>query len=304
MKIILADQYGFCMGVKRAVRITTELADKEKPLTIYHEIVHNETIVDFFKSKGVAQARTIDAIPGGTVIIPAHGAPPEIIERAEKMGLRIIDATCPLVKRIHRLVERLIDDGYNIIHFGDKGHDETVGIAGHAGSKITIIESIEDAKKLDLKSGKFALIAQTTAGLDEFERIARFLKQKYPHLEVYNTICNATIRRQKAAAELAANCDLFLVVGSEGSANTGRLLEIASARCPGSFRINGPEELRNEWFFRNSRPLQTIGITAGASTPDSTVEKIIVRIKEIVPEPVEIVAPDHRDTDPSLVFEQ
>lgn len=304
MKIILAEQYGFCMGVKRAVRMASELSAKEIPLTIFHEIVHNETIVDYFRRRGISQASTIDEIADGTVIIPAHGAPPEVLKRAEQKGLKVIDATCPLVKRIHRLVARLTSEGYFIIHFGDKEHDETIGIAGHAGDNFKIIENYDDAREFDQDHRKLALTAQTTAGLQEFEKTAKYLTKKYPLLEVFNTICNATVRRQKAAAELAAKSDLFLVVGSETSANTKRLVEIASESCSHVFRINSAQEIEPVWLFDKKGPIETIGITAGASTPDKTVEEIIEAIDSMAGEPVEVVYPVSRDTDPGLIFEQ
>jgi len=305
MKIILSEHYGFCMGVKRAIRITSGLSSNEKHLTIYHEIVHNETIIDFFKEKGINQAGTIDEIEEGTVIIPAHGAPPGTIRIAESKGLKIIDASCPLVKRIHQLVEKLTAEGYHVIHFGDREHDETVGIMGHASDNITVIESYGEAESLIINREKRALTAQTTAGLDEFLRAEKILRKKYPQIKVLNTICNATTNRQKAAAELARQCDLFLVIGSAKSANTKRLAVIAAKNCRRVFRINSCDEVRREWLFNDDgSDIDTLGITAGASTPDTKVAEIIEFIKENTNNPIEVVYPEKRKPDPQLLFEE
>ncbi|SYZ72742.1 4-hydroxy-3-methylbut-2-enyl diphosphate reductase [Candidatus Zixiibacteriota bacterium] len=294
-KIIIAQHYGFCMGVKRAIAITEETMAIDGNVTILNEIVHNEAIVEKFRREGVGQATSVADIKGGTVIISAHGASPEIFRRAEARGLKIIDATCPLVIRIHKIVKKLAENGYHVLHFGDSRHDETIGIVGHAPEKVSVISSLEDLAALPAFEGKLAMTSQTTARVSDFAEMEVAAKVKFPQIEIFNTICNATSQRQAAIMDLAPKVDLMLVVGSESSANSKRLAQISRAICGLAYLINTAEDIKPEWFSNPSRKIDVVGLSAGASTPDFLIEGAIERLKAIAESDVEVVYPHKRD---------
>jgi len=288
-KIIIAEYYGFCMGVEKAILITRETMHQYKKVTILNEIVHNDAVVREFACAGVGQSTTIEKIKDGTVIISAHGASPDIFLKARKQGLKIVDATCPLVIRIHKIVKKLAEDGYFIIHFGDPEHDETIGIVGHAPDKMTVIHNREALQNLKIPEGKIALTAQTTARISDFQEIEKSVKKKYPQVKVFNTICNATGQRQAAIMQLAPQVDLMLVVGSKTSANSKRLVQISETLCRRSYLIDSADDILREWLTPNDKIIETIGLTAGASTPDFLIDGAIDRLKALAEHKVEIV---------------
>ncbi|MCP4705835.1 MAG: 4-hydroxy-3-methylbut-2-enyl diphosphate reductase, partial [candidate division Zixibacteria bacterium] len=247
-KIIVADYYGVCMGVKRAISMTEKTSRQEKNVTIFREIVHNEAIVEKFRSEGVGQAKSIENIKGGTVIIPAHGATPEIFKRAEAKKLNVVDATCPLVIRIHNIIGKLAKAGYQILHFGDSEHDETIGIVGHAPDRVKVIVDISDFDQIDSIPGKVALTAQTTASIANFTEVEKVARKKFSQIEVFNTICNATSQRQAAITKLAPTVDIMLVVGSKSSANSNRLAQISKSFCSRAYLIDSAREIDPKWF--------------------------------------------------------
>ncbi len=299
-KIIIAEHYGFCMGVKRAISKTEETVLHDKRVTILNEIVHNEAIVEKFKRDGVGQAKSIEEIDGGTVIIPAHGVSPEILQKARECGLKVVDATCPLVIRIHKIIMRLAENGYRILHFGDKAHDETIGIVGHAPNRVTVIGNLDAIRGLSPIEGKLALTSQTTARVADFVEIEREVKIKFPQIEVFNTICNATNQRQAAIMDLAPRVNLMLVVGSQTSANSKRLAQIARAICGRGYLINSARDILPEWFHVGDKDIETVGISAGASTPDFLIASAIERLKEIAGGGVEVVYPRKQNNQNSL----
>jgi len=288
-KIIIADYYGFCMGVRRAISISEEAAAARGPVTIYKEIVHNEAIVEKFRAEGVGQTTDIDSVDDGTLIIPAHGASPDIMQKADKRGLQVINATCPLVIRIHKIIKKLAESGYRIIHFGDSAHDETIGIVGHAPRRVTVIADTSDLDRIPGETDKIALTSQTTASVADFSDIEKAARKKFPHIEVFNTICNATEQRQAAVMKLAPEVDLMLVVGSKTSANSNRLYQISRSICGLAHMINSPADIRPEWFVNRDYRVATVGLTAGASTPDFLITGAIKRLQEIAGTAVEVV---------------
>lgn len=297
MKLVIADHYGFCMGVRRALDRALKESESDSSLTIYREIVHNEKVIERLRDRGIGQCFDLSDIKEGSLMIPTHGAVPDIFRQAEKTGLNIVDLTCPLVLRVHRLVRRLADEGYRIIHFARPDHDETIAVVGQAPDCITVVQSPAEIDDLTSGGDNIALTAQTTASPAKFHEVEEAAKKKFARIEIYNTICNATERRQKAAAELAERCDLFFVVGSEKSANTGHLYEIARARCEKTFRINDPDEIDAEWFQDNAEKAEVVGLTAGASTPRETIEAVIHGINCIVSDELTVVYPKtERDT--------
>lgn len=302
MKIIIARHYGFCMGVKRAIAIAEENATVDGKVTIFREIVHNDAIVDRFKKMGLGQSDTVEDIDRGTVIIPAHGASAAVFEAAQSKGLSIVNATCPLVIRIQKIVKKLAQDGYLILHFGDSQHDETIGIVGHAPENVKVIGSKNDLDSLNYTEEPVALTSQTTARQTDFDAIVEEVKKRYPHAEIYNTICNATSQRQEAIMELAQQTDLMLVVGSTSSANSSRLARISRSLGVESYLINSADDIQEEWFFEREDKI-VVGLSAGASTPDFLIEGVIERLKKIARSEVEVVLPPRQERSNRLVLD-
>ncbi len=267
----------------------------EDKVTILNEIVHNEAIVEKFRREGVGQAVSVDEIAGGTVIISAHGASPEIFHRAEARGLKVIDATCPLVIRIHKIVKKLAQNGYRVLHFGDGKHDETIGIVGHAPERVTVISGLDELQALPPFSGKLAMTSQTTARVSDFVEMEAAAKEKFPQIEIFNTICNATNQRQAAIMDLAPKVDIMLVVGSESSANSKRLAQISRAICGLAYLINTADDIKPEWFKNSPKEINVVGLSAGASTPDFLIEGAIERLRAIAQSDVEVIYPQKRD---------
>lgn len=275
------------MGVKRAISITEEKMHSEEPVTILNEIVHNDAIVEKFKIAGVGQSKSVDAISQGIMIVSAHGVAPQVIERAKNQGLRVVDATCPLVIHIHKVIKKLASKGFHIFHFGDPDHDETIGIVGHAPDKVTVLKSMDDLYLIDSVKGKKALTAQSTAHSSDFEELVAEVKKRYPDIEIKNTICNATSKRQSAIIELAPLVDVILVVGSLTSANSKRLAQIGEDLCEHSYLIGSAAQIKPEWLSREN--VKTIGLTAGASTPDFLIDGVIKRLKELNTTDIEVI---------------
>jgi len=296
-KIIIAEHHGFCMGVKRAINIAedTKAAGVEN-VTILKEIVHNNAVVERFRREGIDQKFEVGGIDGGTLIISAHGVAPDVIQEAKDKGLNVIDATCPLVTRIHDIVDKLVEKGYYILHFGDDHHDETMGVLGHAPDKMRVVTSIEDLMSIpDEMPEKLALTTQTTAGGPEFAEAEKKAVERWPRIKVFNTICNATTQRQSAVINLAPNVDVMLVVGSRTSANSLRLWSMSEALCGRAHLIDSDADLHEEWLLgSDDAPVRTVGITAGASTPEFLVDAVVERLVEFSGGSAEVVRPVKR----------
>ncbi|MBU8932871.1 MAG: 4-hydroxy-3-methylbut-2-enyl diphosphate reductase [candidate division Zixibacteria bacterium] len=281
-RIHIAKHSGFCMGVKRAIQIAEETAAKaDGPVTILNEIVHNEAVVEKFRKEGVGQVGSVHDVTTGTLIISAHGVAPDIKRQAEEAGLTVVDATCPLVERIYKIIEKVIADGYHVIHIGDPNHDETHGIVGHAPDQITVVAHTKELADLpEWKDRKLGLTVQTTAHTGELAEIEKLARQKWPQIEIFNTICNATTQRQTAVMDLAPDVDLILIVGSSTSANSNRLARIANVSCGRGYLIGSATDIRGEWF-EGSDGAKVVGVSAGASTPEFLVEEVITRLIDI-----------------------
>lgn len=294
-KIHIARHHGFCMGVKRAIQIAEETAEKtEGRVTILNEIVHNDAVVEKFRAQGVGQAFAVDQIEEGTLIISAHGVAPAVKAAARKRGLKVVDATCPLVERIYVIIDRIVKNGYHVIHWGEKDHDETHGVVGYAPESITVVSNREELLGLpDWPDRKLGLTMQTTAHLEEIARVEELAREKWPHIEVFNTVCNATTQRQNAVMDLAPNVDMVLVVGSKSSANSNRLARIANAICGRGKLIGSAADIDEKWFAEGSG-IEQVGVTAGASTPDFLVEDVIVRLVEISGGTAKVIKPERR----------
>ena len=275
-KIIIARSYGFCMGVKRAIKIADETArETVGPVTILNEIVHNDSVVEDFRQKGVGQRFSVQDVDSGTLIISAHGVEPGVIKSAEERGLKVVDATCPLVTHIYKIILKIVAEDYYVIHFGDLDHDETKGVVGHAPDRITVVSAIAELENLPAwKERKLGLTVQTTHRIEDFEAFRLAAEKKWPHIETFDTICMATSERQSAIRDMAPEVDMILVVGSETSANSKRLAHISAALCGRGELIGSADNIRESWFTENDK-IQRVGVTAGASTPDFLVQAVI-----------------------------
>lgn len=290
MKLLLSKPRGFCAGVERAIE-TVEKALQlwGAPIYVKHEIVHNKYVVDGLKAKGAIFIEDIDDVPlGARLIYSAHGVSPAVREQAQKRNLIEIDATCGLVTRVHSAVKRFAAQGYQIILIGHRNHVEIIGTAGEAPDVTTIVESAEDVAKLNYAPGtKLFYITQTTLSLDDVKEITDALVAKYPDIETLpsSSICYATTNRQMALREITGVTDLVLVVGDPKSSNSNRLRETAEKRGIPSYLINNETEIKPDWL----KGVQTIGLTAGASTPESIVQRCIAKLMQFGVKEVEDV---------------
>jgi 4-hydroxy-3-methylbut-2-enyl diphosphate reductase len=280
MKIILAAPRGFCAGVNMAIE-SLDLAIRAfgTPIYVFHEIVHNKYVVETFRAKGAVFVDSLDEVPvGATLLFSAHGVSPEIRRIARERKLRAIDATCPLVTKVHIEAVRFAREGYTIFLIGHEGHDETIGTMGEAPQAMVLVQSVEDADKLQFPAdAKLAYLTQTTLSVDDANRIINRLKQRFPQLigPPKEDICYATQNRQEAVRMLTDEADLVLVLGSQNSSNSQRLKEIAKESGVPAQLIDGAQDIENHWF----QDVETVVITAGASAPESVVEECIGYLK-------------------------
>ena len=278
MDILLAEPRGYCAGVVRAVDIV-ELALTKigNPIYVRHEIIHNQHVVNELKDKGAIFVEEISEIPeNSTVIFSAHGVSPLVWEEAQKKNLNIIDATCPLVTKVHLEAIKYAKDGYTILLVGHKGHDEVIGTMGEAPDNTILVESVEDIPLLNIpNSEKVVALTQTTLSVSDTANIISALKEKFPKLVTRNDICYATTNRQNALDSITDDVDLVLVVGAKNSSNSNRLKELASERGIEAYLVNGPEDVQLDWLEGKS----SVGITSGASTPEVLVNGVIEKIK-------------------------
>lgn len=279
MKLLLSKPRGFCAGVERAIETVEKALELwGRPIYVKHEIVHNRYVVDGLRAKGAIFIEDLNDVPvGARLIYSAHGVSPAVRELAKNRQLIEIDATCGLVTRVHSAVKRFAGLGYQIILIGHRNHVEIIGTAGEAPDVTTIVESVEDVAKLTFgQDVKLFYITQTTLSLDDVKEITEALIAKYPKIETLpsSSICYATTNRQLALREITDQTDLVLVVGDPKSSNSNRLREVASKRGIPSYLINNAEEIKSEWL----NGVAIIGLTAGASTPESIVQNCIQRL--------------------------
>ncbi|MEM1209096.1 MAG: 4-hydroxy-3-methylbut-2-enyl diphosphate reductase, partial [Planctomycetota bacterium] len=277
MDIILANPRGFCAGVHMAIDTVDEaLKIVGTPLYVYHEIVHNKHVVDGFVQRGVTFVEDIDEVPAdSTIVFSAHGVSPAVRNAAKARGCTMIDATCPLVTKVHMEAIRYAKQGYKMILVGHAGHDEVVGTVGEAPDAFTIVESPEDVAALPfpIEVDNLVYLTQTTLSMDDANVIINALKAKYPNIKAppSEDICYATTNRQHAVRALAPAADLTLVVGSKNSSNSVRLTEISASSGTPAYLVDDVSELKAEWFEGVSKVL----LTAGASAPEHLVEEIV-----------------------------
>lgn len=281
MKIILANPRGFCAGVNMAIESLERSLDFfGSPLFVYHEIVHNKYVVERFRRRGVVFVESLDEIPeGAPLLYSAHGVSPQIRDEARKRRLRAIDATCPLVTKVHLEAVKYANEGYTIILIGHEGHDEVIGTMGEAPDRMILVETAEEVERLQVPDpSKIAYLTQTTLSVDDANLVISALRQKFPKIAnpPKDDICYATQNRQEAVRELASKTDLVLVLGSQNSSNSKRLAEIANALGPHAHLIDGVAEIQSAWFA----DVESVLITAGASAPEDVVQECIEYLEE------------------------
>ena len=278
----LANPRGFCAGVDRAIEIVERAINKYgAPIYVKHEVVHNKFVVDDLKAKGAIFIEDLDDVPEGkTLIYSAHGVSLQVRADAKKRKLRVFDATCPLVSKVHAEVIRHRKKGLEVIMIGHKGHPEVEGTMGQASSGILLVESIDDVAKLVvMDQEKLAYVTQTTLSVDDAAKIVEALILKYPKIKVpaKEDICYATQNRQDAVKSLAEHCDLIIVVGSSNSSNSNRLREVAETRGVRAFLIDNEADLKTNWLTGVNK----VGVTAGASAPEVLVSAVVERLETL-----------------------
>ena len=280
MRIILANPRGFCAGVNMAIEsLEKALALFGSPLYVYHEIVHNRPVVERFRSRGVVFVDGVDEVPvGGTLLYSAHGVAPQIRAQAAARRLRAIDATCPLVTKVHLEAVRFAREGYRILLIGHEGHDEVVGTTGEAPEHILLVQDAADVDRLDLPpDARVAYLTQTTLSVDDAEVIVAALRRRFPHIAgpSRDDICYATQNRQEAVKGLVPEADAVIVLGSRNSSNSNRLAELARSKGRPAYLIDGADEIEAGWF----RGDETVLVTAGASAPEEVVEACVAFLR-------------------------
>ncbi|MBW2426879.1 MAG: 4-hydroxy-3-methylbut-2-enyl diphosphate reductase [Deltaproteobacteria bacterium] len=287
MRILLASPRGFCAGVDRAIEIVElALAREGRPVYVRHEIVHNRHVVDGLRDKGATFIEEPEDAPEGAVLIySAHGVSPSIRQRAERKRLDTIDATCPLVTKVHNEVRRMVTEGYELVMIGHAGHVEVEGTMGQAPDSMHLVETVEDVAKLEVRNPeRLGCVTQTTLSVDDTREVMEALLERFPEIVLpkRDDICYATQNRQDAVKELTRQADLVLVVGAPASSNSNRLVEVASRLGVPAHLIQSADEVDPSWL----EGVACVGITAGASTPDVLVQGVIDHLRVLAGEDV------------------
>jgi 4-hydroxy-3-methylbut-2-enyl diphosphate reductase len=289
MKVILASPRGFCAGVNMAIEaLNLALKTLPPPIYVYHEIVHNKYVVDHFRTQGVTFVDHLTEVPlGSTLLFSAHGVSPEIRRVAKERKLRAIDATCPLVTKVHLEAIKYASQGYTILLIGHEGHDEVIGTMGEAPEAILLVESPEAVDRLQVADeSKLAYLTQTTLSVDDANRIIDRLKARFPKITAppKDDICYATQNRQEAVAKLAPEAQLTLVLGSQNSSNSQRLAELSAERGVPAHLIDGRENIDTSWF----EGIEAVLVTAGASAPEVVVEDVLDFLRDTFDASIEV----------------
>ena len=293
MQVELAKSAGFCFGVQRAVDTVYKQIEENSAEKIYTygPIIHNEEVIKDMEKKGVEvilSEEELKQIKSGIVIIRSHGVPKRICDLLDENGVRYVDATCPFVKKIHRIVEEKSRDGYHIVIIGNREHPEVMGIEGWAQGPATIIQTEEEARAFELvpESEKVCVVAQTTFNYNKFQYLVEIIEKKGYDINVVNTICNATHERQAEAKEISSKVEAMIVIGGRHSSNTQKLYDICKEECKNTFFIQTTDDLKEGSEFYSymksceGNSLKSIGITAGASTPKNIIEEVVLNVRD------------------------
>lgn len=281
MEIIVARHSGFCYGVKKSYSLVDEYLNKsmmngDKPvLNTYGDLIHNKQVVHDLGKRGAKSISSIDEIDADTVVIRAHGISPKIQAKLEELDIQLIDGTCQFVKNIHKLVQKYLSEGYDVLITGSREHPEVMGIVGNDEARCKVVENIEEARELQASDKKILIVSQTTFNVKKFEEISKILLQKFKNSKVHNTICGATHVNQSEAETLSKQVDCMIVVGGKHSSNTLKLYEIAQKNCKNSVHIENLAEIDVEKMQKYDK----IGIVAGASTPKWVIDNVVAKLK-------------------------
>jgi 4-hydroxy-3-methylbut-2-enyl diphosphate reductase len=285
MEVVKITPRGYCHGVVDAIRVAKRVgAETAGPVHMLGQLVHNTHVTDELQQHGVGLVDPPDRLSGldrireGTVIFTAHGVSPQVKEKAQRMGLVAVDATCSDVVRTHDLVRDLAAKGYEVVYIGRKGHPEPEGVLGEAPGHVHLVQDLDDVEALDVRGERIAVTCQTTLSVWDTDELIEAVKRRYPAAEVHNEICRATQERQEAAVEAAREVDLVIVVGSRRSSNSQRLVEVVQQRAgKPAHLIDNIEELEPEWF----RGVRRVGVTSGASTPSQLTRQVIEHLQQL-----------------------
>jgi len=282
VEVLLANPRGFCAGVERAIEIVERaLAQVGAPIYVRHEIVHNRYVVDDLRAKGAVFVEALDEVPSGaTVIFSAHGVSKAVRAEAERRGLKVFDATCPLVTKVHVEVARMLREGYEIVMIGHRGHPEAEGTMGQAGERMHLVETVDDVAQLAMApEARVAYVTQTTLSVDDAQAVISALQRRYPQIRGPKKadICYATQNRQDAVKLMTPQCDVVIVVGAPNSSNSNRLREVAQHMGVAAHLVERADEVRAEWVAGKRR----VGVTAGASAPEVLVREVVERLSAL-----------------------
>jgi 4-hydroxy-3-methylbut-2-en-1-yl diphosphate reductase len=282
MEVLLANPRGFCAGVERAIEIVERAIEQYgAPIYVRHEIVHNKSVVESLRAKGAVFVEELDEVPAGAIVIfSAHGVAKAVRAHAEDRGLKVFDATCPLVTKVHIEVHRMLRAGHEVVMIGHHGHPESEGTMGQAATGMYLVETLEDVARLAPRDpAKLAYVTQTTLSVDDAQAMVAALRSRFPAIRgpKKDDICYATQNRQDAVKFMAPKCDVVIVVGSPNSSNSNRLREVAASSGSSAYMIDNAGELKPEWIAGKTR----VGVTAGASAPAVLVEQVIARLREL-----------------------
>jgi 4-hydroxy-3-methylbut-2-en-1-yl diphosphate reductase len=282
MEVLLANPRGFCAGVERAIAIVERALERHgAPIYVRHEIVHNRYVVDTLRAKGAVFVDELEQVPpGGIVVFSAHGVAKAVEAEAERRGLKVFDATCPLVTKVHIEVAKMLREGYEIVMIGHKGHPEAEGTMGQAAGGMHLVETLDDVAALQAASPeRLAYVTQTTLSVDDAAAMIAALRRRFPAIRgpKKDDICYATQNRQDAVKLMAPRCDVVIVVGSPNSSNSNRLREVAEHMGARAYMVDSAADLRAEWIAGKAR----VGVTAGASAPEVLVRELIERLEQL-----------------------
>ncbi|MDQ7829199.1 MAG: 4-hydroxy-3-methylbut-2-enyl diphosphate reductase [Armatimonadota bacterium] len=277
MEIIVARHMGFCGGVRRAVEMARSTAEQSAgPVFTWGPLIHNPQVVGRLEEAGVRVAEHLDELDGEAFVVSAYGVEHAVLDQARARGMRIVDATCPVVIRAHELAFKLAEEGYTLIVVGDHGHPEMVTLKEVLGDRVTIVHTLEEARQVKVR-GRVGVLSQTTQSLENFKQIVADLAVRVKELKVLNTLCPAITVRQEEAERLVEEVQALVVVGGHGSSNTTRLAEIGRARGLPTYHIEVPDELDPAWF----QGVEKVAVMSGASTPDWIIAQVLHRLEEI-----------------------
>ena len=288
MEVLLSAPRGFCAGVIRAVDVVDLCLERfGKPIYVRREIVHNPYVVSELRDKGAVFVEELDEVPEGQMVVfSAHGVSPAVWQDSRERGLKVIDATCPLVTKVHLEALKYAREGYSILLIGHKGHDEVMGTMGEAPDVSLLVEDVERARSVEVPDpDKVVVLTQTTLSVDDTADIVKTLEERFPNMLTRNDICYATSNRQAAVKAISGDVDLVLVIGAQNSSNCNRLREVAEAEGAPAYLINGPDEIQDSWL----KGAERVGITSGASTPELLVNRVVEYLKPTAVRSLEVM---------------